>query len=146
MNPHRIDGPLIKNRREKPKLEFRHMIKGLAAVMDKDILPDVKMPILRKARGPDKGPRQFPEAQLRKDMIKWLNKNGWRWWRIENSIIGRSSGLPDFIIAKDNKMIFMELKGTGGLTGLQPEFRDWCQRCGVNYMVAKGVEDVQSIR
>lgn len=138
------DGPLIKNKRKKPKFSYGQLMKGYAKVMGKDILPSIEMPILRKARGPDKWPRNFVEAQLRKDVIKWLNAHGWRWWRIENSITGRSTGLPDFLIAK-HKMIFIELKGVGGLTGLQPEFAEWCKRCRMPYYIIRKVEELETL-
>lgn len=102
----------------------------------------VKVKKQRKERAKETGPRNQVEAALRKDVKKWLSKHGWRWWRIENAICGKSSGLPDFIIAKD-KMIFVELKGTGGLTGLQPEFQEHCQRCGMPHMVVRSVEELE---
>lgn len=95
----------------------------------------------RKQRAIETRPREQPELQLRADAVKWFKKHGWRYWRIENSIIGKSSGLADFLVAK-RKMIFVELKGTGNLTGFQPEFRDWCKKCNMPYVVARSVEDL----
>lgn len=141
MDSYKKEGPLLKNRREQPKLTHGQMIKGVGMILGNIVFPQVEMPVKRRPRGKDKGPRNFVEARLRKEVTKWLVKNGWRYWRIENSIGGKSTGLPDLLIAKD-KMIFIELKGTGGLTGLQPEFQHWCLKCGMPYYVVRSVEQL----
>lgn len=124
---------------------FTNYIKAMAHIQGKEIMPDVKLYRPRKARGPDKGPRNLVEKQLREDVVEpWLNKHGWRWWAIENARRGRNTGIADYIIAK-HKMIFIETKGTGGLTGRQPEFRDWCRRCGMPYVVVRALEDLEGL-
>lgn len=116
----------------------------MAKAMGRDILPEVKMPRKRSVR--PKGLKyNNPEAQLRKDIIKALRRHSVRIYRIENSICGKSSGIPDLLVFSD-KMYFIELKSAKGrLQENQVEFQRLCQLADINHIVCRSEEDIKKV-
>jgi hypothetical protein len=149
MNPHRIDGPLLKNRREKPKLEFGHMVKGLGAVMGKDILPDVKMPKPKRSYQPRLAGRHkhnMQERIIEKAIIRYLRGKGFKCGKVNPEIGSWNAGIADILVFTPSAQWYIEVKTEEGTQqDNQIEFQEICQRCGVNYMVARSIEDVKSI-
>jgi hypothetical protein len=149
----RHDGPLLKNRREKPKITTQQMVNGLISVMS----PEAKMRIgieekpkkPRKLRAKETRPRKQPERELRNAVIKELRRHGIKVIRVENSITGKNNtGVADLIVFNLHKGLFafVELKAEQGrLTGRQPEFQEACRICGINYWVVRSVREAVEI-
>ena len=113
---------------------------------------DTVVPIKRrKERAVETKPRNQPEQELRKEVIKELRKIGCRVTRVENSITGKNNnGLGDLWVFHEFYKIagWMELKSQKGiLTGKQPEVKRLCDICGINYWIVRSVgEAIKSIR
>lgn len=107
---------------------------------------EVKQKRKRKPRGKDKGPRQQPERELRKEVIKWLRKHGAEVWRVENSVY-RQVGLPDLLFFHPSEgFFFCELKSNKGrLREEQKYFRDLCIRHKVNHVVIRSIDQLKDI-
>lgn len=107
-------------------------------------LQDVKPYKQRKPRA--KGYKcDRAEDRLRPLVIKELKKQGFRVYRIENSICGKSSGITDLLVF-GGKMWFIELKvKPGDLKGKQREFQRNCQRTQTNHMVIWSTEQVKDL-
>ena len=128
---------------------FGQYIKVMAKINGKDVLPNVKMPRReRKDKGAHRESYETPEASFRQEVFKYFRKKGIRYWRIENSIGGRSVGLPDFLVFHLNKMWWLELKSVDAgynLKDEQLEFQKLCLLAGVNHLVATKEEDLYII-
>ena len=150
MNPHTIEGPLLKNRRERPKLEYGHMVKGLAAVMGKEILPDVKMPKPKRPYQPRPNARHkhnMRERIIEKEIIRYLRGKGFKCGKVNPEIGSWNAGIGDILCFTPSAQWYIEVKtDTGTQQPNQIEFQQICERCGVKYMVARGVEDVKEIK
>ncbi len=60
--------------------------------------------------------------------------------------LGMIPGAPDFVFLAPNKSLCIELKtSTGKLSSNQKLFASWSKNCGVNYFVARSVEEVKHI-
>ena len=103
---------------------------------------------VRKKRKKETKPREQPERELRNEVIKQLRKRGCIVWRIENSIGGRSVGLPDLLIFNPNKNFgaFCELKsGRGVLSKQQKYVRELCLQCGIKHYVVRELSEAMQI-
>ena len=109
---------------------------------------------VRKVRGKDKCVRRQPEADLRKDVVKFFKKHGIYYKRIENSLPGtHAKGLPDFLIFTKvvgmnlyppSRFYFVELKSSiGKLRPEQEHFKALCERSGTGYILARSVGDIE---
>lgn len=91
-----------------------------------------------------------PEAQLKKDVYKFLRASGWYVRIIAVGVIpGRtnpSKGLPDCVCIKNGRVIFLELKSPKGkISEEQEEFiADWTFKGGEVYVV-RSLEDAKRI-
>jgi len=102
---------------------------------------------MRKQRAKETQPRQQPEAELRKEVIKHLRKKGFKVWRVETAIVGQI-GLPDLWVSHRllAKAGWIELKAQNGvLSTEQLEFIDLCGRGGVFCFVVRSIEDCNRI-
>ena len=60
--------------------------------------------------------------------------------------IGRISGAPDFVVASDNRVIFLELKaGNNKMTENQKAFEAWASYAGVPYFCTNSLSEAHSI-
>lgn len=60
--------------------------------------------------------------------------------------LGMIPGAPDFVFLAPNKSLCIELKiAAGKLSNNQKLFKSWSKNCGVNYCVARSVDDVKHI-
>ena len=101
---------------------------------------------IRKARGRDKVKRTLHEAMFRREVLKFFRKQMFTYWRIENSIAGKhGNGIPDFLFfTREPKFYWLELKSSKGKLGdKQVEFMDLCKKSGVNYIVARTIDDIK---
>lgn len=135
----------------KKKQSHLQTIKVFAKINGHDVLPDVKMPVIRKKRAVETKPRDLMEAKLRVDLLKVLRKLRYgkqvMFWRIENSLPGYK-GLPDFFIVSLRKGWggFMELKRVGGaIKKEQQEFADLCLATGINHRFIYSVQQALEI-
>ncbi len=137
--PIKREGILPKNRAEKMKRGL-DMIKAMQGTLE----PVVK----KRTRGKDKGIRQQPEAEFRKEVVKFLKRKRFYYKRIENGISGRhtGNGVPDFLFFTYNKMYWLELKSSKGrLSDEQIEFKEWCKRTNTGHIVARTIKDIEDI-
>lgn len=100
----------------------------------------------RAKRAKELHPRNQPEREFRHSAIKWLRSKGCIVYRIENSIAGKSTGIPDLLIFTTNKMIWIELKSlTGRLSSEQIFFRQNCQASNIGFHIAQTIKDLEII-
>lgn len=60
--------------------------------------------------------------------------------------MGLINGAPDFVFITKEKTLFIELKtDKGRLSESQKDFREWCADEGIDYFVARSVEEVINI-
>ncbi len=88
-----------------------------------------------------------PEAIFRTHLIKHLKKHHCKTWRVEPAFRGKF-GLGDLWVVSLNKKWagWVETKALrGSLSSNQKEFQEDCVKCGVNYLVARRVEDIDII-
>jgi hypothetical protein len=103
----------------------------------------------RKPRAVETAPRTQHEAIFRREVVKHLRKKWCVVKRVENGIggdLGRD--IPDLWVfnSRTKWAGWVELKSkTGTLTGNQPLFKDLCNLCGVNHIVARTLSDLEII-
>lgn len=100
-----------------------------------------------------------PEQNLQKCVVDWLSlikppcvwfavPNGGYRSAIEAAIfkgLGVKPGVSDLVFLWGRGAGCVELKsGTGKQTDLQKEFEYWCSQNGVNYSLARSLEDVRN--
>lgn len=109
------------------------------------LLGNVKPKKPRKERAKETSPRKQEEAELRRKVIKWLRSKGYLVKRIENGVCGHlGRGVPDILFFTHNRMFWLELKSKFGvLKKEQIEFRDRCIISGINYIEARGMNEIE---
>lgn len=119
--------------------------KAMAQVAGMVILPEVKISKPRKKRAKETKPRNQPEAELRKAVIKEIRKRGGKVWRVE-SALSAYKGLPDLCFFINNKFYWCELKAQKHTWyEEQIEFKELCISSGTNYIIVMSVEDLKII-
>lgn len=110
----------------------------------------------RKVRAQETKPREQPERELRKNIIKYLRNRGCSVKRIENSITRNlGNGIPDILFFTPvrgfncyppSRFYFLELKSDKGtLRPEQKEFKDLCGKSGTGYILARSVDDLKAV-
>lgn len=120
-------------------------VKGLCKIAGRDVLPEVKLSVKRKPRTKETKPREQPERELRKEVIKALRKKGCKVTRIENGITGKNNtGIPDLLIWHPlYGMYWCELKAKGEkLKPHQEAFRELCLNHCINHIVIDDLADL----
>lgn len=105
---------------------------------------DVKMPKKRRARKKETVPRQQPEAELRKQVVRYLRTRG-KCYRIENGITGKNNtGLADLLFFWSGGMVWIELKSNEGtLQDNQIEFQELCKKAHINHWVIRSIDELE---
>jgi hypothetical protein len=97
------------------------------------------------------------ESEILRAICDYLSLRGHFFWRQNNVPVfneGRfralpkhsMKGIPDIIVIKTRRFIGVEVKSpTGKLSPEQETFRDKCIENGGEYIVARGIDDVQAI-
>src|SRR3990167_5117625 len=138
--PHSWSGPSTLRKKQ----DMPGYVKGLllAQGVKTDMCNDVKMPRKRTERGP-RAPYRQNEAILRREVIKYLKKQGCKVWRIENSLRG-NRGIPEIFFSQARIGIggFIELKSLNGvLSTHQLNFQARCGIHGIKFWVIRSVEE-----
>lgn len=96
-----------------------------------------------------------PEAQIQLQIIHYCKARGWVIGKLKNkgSRLGNRFifdpyaflGLPDLLLFAKNKMYFLEIKSSvGQQSPHQKSFQECCLSSGINYILARSLEDVVS--
>jgi len=135
----------LNKRRKKP--DFGKEIKAMANIYDKDILPKVKLPRPYKPRPNARHKHNMEERKIEKDIIKYLRRKGFKCGKINPEAGSWNSGIADVQCFTPNAMWYIEVKTTRGRQqDNQIEFEEICKKTGINYLVARSVEDVKEIK
>ena len=97
-----------------------------------------------------------PEGQIQLSIIHYCKARGWVIGKIKNkgSRVGNRFifdpyaflGLPDLLLFANNKMYFLEIKSSTGVQSpMQKSFQSLCTASGINYILARDVQDVISV-
>jgi hypothetical protein len=136
-----------KDRKEKMKRD-RDMVKFLSGQEIK------KKREVKKDRS-DKGKSHGkPEEELRNNIKKELIRSGFKYARLENSILGGdNNGIPDVLVSHRIEPImgWIEIKTPENwrknkLSPKQRKFRQDCRRCGVKHWIIRSLEELQSVK
>ncbi len=126
-------------------------IKLFAKINGRDVLPDVKMYVVRNKRAIETKPRENQETLFRIELLKVLRKLKYggqvKFWRIENSLPGYK-GIPDFYIMSKRTgwSGWVELKIVGGaIQKEQKEFAEFCHATGINHIFAYNIKQVMEL-
>ena len=144
----RHPGPLIKNRREKPKYSYGVLVKGLAKAMGKDILPDIEMPkpTSYQPRPNARHKHIMRERIIEKRIIAYLRGKGYKCGKTTPETGGWNVGCPD-IVCYAKSLWYIEVKTPKGKQSPeQIEFQKMCESIGIKYIVARSVRDVWDVR
>lgn len=64
-------------------------------------------------------------------------------WEKNLISMGKLHGAPDYIVAKDGRCIFIEVKtATGRLSKSQVEVQRWCKEVNIPYYICRSIDDV----
>jgi hypothetical protein len=125
--------------------------------------PEVKrLAEVRKERKEAKKVRTEPtEAEIQKDIVDHLIRNGWLVLRINSGGVkqgdryiqmnrcennGKGAGLPDIIAAKGDRILMLEVKAKDGrLQDSQKEFAQEAAKYGVRVSVVRNIEEVDRL-
>lgn len=131
-------------RRIKPN--FGQEMKALAKACGKDVLPEVKLPRPYKPRPNARHSHNMEEKKIEKRIIKYLRGRGFKCGKTDPAVGGWNVGTPD-IQCWASAFWLIEVKtSTGRQSKEQKEFQAMCERTGINYVLARGIEDVKHIK
>lgn len=129
----------------KKKYSNAQLIKWQTGILTKVMKGEVVKKCGRPVGIKEQGKRLQPERDLRIQVMKYARSKGYKVWRIENSLSGYR-GLPDLIVARDAKFMFVELKSpTGVVSNEQAEFSALCYSANVNHHFIYSLEHFKSI-
>jgi hypothetical protein len=110
------------------------------------------------AKQPHKGSQHDPHAHTqlvqkilesfinRRDVLAWQNSTGFAFTPTGHPVKYGLVGSPDIFLIKEGKLICIEVKtGNGRLSDMQKHFRYKVTELGVEYIVARSVEDVSHL-
>lgn len=81
------------------------------------------------------------EKEATKQIKKYWKQNGWYAIRNQQNI-GSHKGLSDFVVIKDGKVVFVEVKGERGRqSDAQKKFEQDITKHGACYCVCKSAEE-----
>lgn len=147
---YKLEGPLIKNRREKPKISYGQMIKGLAKVNGKDVLVSVQLPKPKKPYQPRpnaRKPHVMREKIIEREIIKYLRGKGFFCGKINPELGGWNKGIADILCMTPSAQYWIEVKTKQGRQQQnQKDFQKLCDKGNVHYLVARSIDDVKHIR
>jgi Holliday junction resolvase len=84
------------------------------------------------------------EADIQRACKEWLQYHGWFVFKVHQSL-GSYKGISDLIAIKNGRTIFVEIKTPKGRLSKQQEaFCEAIERHGGQYIVARGVEDLEA--
>ena len=85
------------------------------------------------------------ESDIQRDIKTYLQYKGWFVVKIHQSM-GSYKGIADLSCTKDGRHVWVEVKTPRGrMSGHQERFRDDVVRHGGEYVVARGIEDVENM-
>lgn len=81
------------------------------------------------------------EKEAIKELKKYWKQNGWYAIRNQQNI-GSHKGLSDFVVIKDGKVVFVEVKGERGRqSDAQKKFEQDITKCGAYYCVCRTADE-----
>lgn len=151
----RINGPLIKNRREKPALNYGQIVKGLVNIInpgaDKEtLIEDVEMPKPKRPYKPrlkGRKPHVMREKKIERAIIRYLRGRGFKCGKVNPEVGGWDNGIADILCFGSTNQYYIEVKSENGRQQKnQIEFQEICERTGGIYILARGVDDVKCVK
>ena len=122
-------------------------IKALCKIHGQDVLPGIKLPVKRKGRRKELGPRKQPEKVFKKWAVPYLRRHGWKVYLIENSVCGdNNDSIPDSWISNRYRKWagWCEFKAENGrLDNGQIEFKNECHDCNARHVVFDSKDGVR---
>ena len=87
---------------------------------------------------------KITETDIRRQLVDYLRMNGWFVYH-NLAGLGCYKGLSDLVAVKDGRIVHVEVKkpGTGKLSENQKQFQRDLQAHGGEYVVARGIGDLQ---
>ena len=148
IDPRVFDGPNAK----RPK-DYGQFLKGMALIHKKELFKEVKMPRKKRSdRGVSRGTYRQLEAAFREKAKEYLLSKGCKIKKLENSIKGKkNNSFPDeWIVFRKTKWAgWVEYKSLEGKLSSgefsQEEFKEDCDFCNVNHIVARELKDFDVI-
>ena len=85
------------------------------------------------------------EGDILKQVRDYLRLKGWLVYRIQQGI-GAHKGMSDLVAVKAGQVLFIEVKTrTGRLSAYQETFKAEVESQGVQYVVARSVDDMRAL-
>ena len=86
------------------------------------------------------------EAEIMREIRKYLSKNGYYWSNLPAGIIGHRKGDPDMVACINGRYVALEGKtSTGRQSPRQKEVERLITQSGGIYAIVQSVEDVKGI-
>ncbi len=86
---------------------------------------------------------KITEADIRRQVRDYLRIKGWFCFHILQGL-GAYRGISDLIAVKDGRVLFVELKtARGRQSEYQKEFQADLEAAGGEYLLCRGIEDLQ---